>query len=154
MMRFSQRSLGADAGARADGYAAMLEMAEWAESRGCLAAVVSQHHGVDDGYLPSPVPVAAALAARTTTLAINVAALLLAFYEPVKLAEDLAVVDLISRGRVSYVIGIGYRDEEFEMFGVNRRGRGHLVEARIELLRRLWAGETVDVDGRQVRVTP
>jgi NAD(P)-dependent dehydrogenase (short-subunit alcohol dehydrogenase family) len=51
------------------------------------------------------------------------AALLLAFYEPVKLAEDLAVVDLLSRGRVSYVIGLGYRDEEFALFGVDRRKR-------------------------------
>ena len=82
------------------------------------------------------------------------AALLLALYEPVKLAEDLAVVDLISRGRVSYVIGIGYRDEEFDMFGVERRGRGHLVEERIGLLQRLWSGEQLDVDGRPVRVTP
>jgi alkanesulfonate monooxygenase SsuD/methylene tetrahydromethanopterin reductase-like flavin-dependent oxidoreductase (luciferase family) len=72
----------------------------------------------------------------------------------VKLAEDLAIVDLLSQGRVSYVIGIGYRDEEFNMFGVERRGRGRLVEARIRLLQRLWAGETVEVDGRSVRVTP
>jgi alkanesulfonate monooxygenase SsuD/methylene tetrahydromethanopterin reductase-like flavin-dependent oxidoreductase (luciferase family) len=154
MMRFSQRSLTTDADARADGYAAMLEMAAWAEKHGCVAAIVSQHHGVDDGYLPSPVPVAAALAARTTTLAINVAALLLAFYEPVKLAEDLAVVDLLSQGRVSYVIGIGYRDEEFGMFGVDRRARAQLVEQRIHTLRALWTGETVDVDGRRVRITP
>jgi len=154
MMRFSQRSRSTDASARAAGYEAMLDMAAWAESRGCLAAVVSQHHGVDDGYLPSPVPVAAALAARTSTLAINVAALLLALYEPVKLAEDLAVVDLISRGRVSYVIGIGYRDEEFEMFGVDRRTRARLVEDRIGLLRALWTGEAVAVDGRKARATP
>ena len=154
MMRFSQRSKSPDPAARSAMYGATLDMAEWAETRGCLAAVVSEHHAVDDGYLPSPVPLSAAIAARTSTLMINVAALLLAFYEPVKLAEDLAVVDLISRGRVSYVIGIGYRDEEFDMFGVDRRGRGRLVEARIELLRRLWSGEEIDVDGRRVRVTP
>jgi len=154
MIRFSQRSRTADAAARAATYEAMLDMASWAETRGCVAVVVSQHHAVDDGYLPSPVPVAAALAARTGKLAINVAALLLAFYEPVKLAEDLAVVDLLSRGRVSYVIGIGYRDEEFAMFGIDRRTRATLVEHRIETLRRLWAGETVDVDGRHVRITP
>ena len=112
------------------------------------AAILSQHHAVDDGYLPSPVPLASAIAARTNTLPINVAALLLALDEPVKLAEDLAVVDLISRGRVSYVIGIGYRDEEFDMFGVERRGRGHLVEERIGLLQRLWSGEQIDLDGR------
>jgi alkanesulfonate monooxygenase SsuD/methylene tetrahydromethanopterin reductase-like flavin-dependent oxidoreductase (luciferase family) len=154
MMRFGMRSNTTDSAERAAMYGAALDMTAWAESRGCYAAVVSEHHGVDDGYLPSPVPLAAAIAARTSTMAINVAALLLSLYEPVKLAEDLAVVDLLSRGRVSYVIGIGYRDEEFDMFGVDRRSRGRLVEDRILLLRRLWAGEEVEFDGRCVRVTP
>ncbi len=148
------RSISTDPDARATTYGTLLDMASWAETRGCLATVLSEHHASDDGYLPSPVPLAAAIAARTSTMAINVAALLLALYEPVKLAEDLAVVDLISRGRVSYVVGIGYRDEEFDMFGVNRRGRGKVVEERIGLLRRLWSGEAVDFDGRKVRVTP
>ncbi len=154
MMRFAMRSATEDPSARADMYGAVAEMASWSESRGCTAVVLSEHHGVEDGYLPSPVPLAAAVAARTSTLPISVAALLLAFYEPVKLAEDLAVVDLLSKGRVSYVVGIGYRDEEFEMFGVERRGRAHRVEQRIGNLRRLWAGEVVEIDGRRVRVTP
>ena len=153
-MRFSQRSATEDPAARADLYGATIDMCAWAEDQGALAAILSQHHASEDGYLPSPVPLASAIAARTSTLPITVAALLLALYEPVKLAEDLAVVDLISRGRVSYVVGIGYRDEEFDMFGVDRRGRGHLVEERIGLLQRLWSGEPVDVDGRPVRVTP
>ena len=154
MMRFAMRSRTTDPATRAGMYDTLLGMAAWAESRGCAATVLSQHHAVDDGYLPSPVPVAAAIAARTSSMPISVAALLLAFYEPVKLAEDLAVVDLLSRGRVSYVIGIGYRDEEFAQFGVERRTRAQLVEARIGVLRRLWAGEEVEVDGRRVRVTP
>jgi alkanesulfonate monooxygenase SsuD/methylene tetrahydromethanopterin reductase-like flavin-dependent oxidoreductase (luciferase family) len=60
----------------------------------------------------------------------------------------------LSKGRVSYVIGIGYREEEFAAFGVDRRGRGQLVEQRIELLRRLWTGEPAAFDGRAARVTP
>lgn len=154
LMRFAMRAPGADASARAAQYGALLDMATWADDQPCLSLVLSQHHGVDDGYLPSPIPVAAAVAARTATLPISVAALLLALYEPVKLAEDLAVVDLLSRGRVSYVVGIGYRDEEFRRFGVDRRRRGALVEQRIGELRRLWRGEEVEVDGRPVRVTP
>ena len=153
-MRFAMRSSAPDPAARAALYDAAVEMAQWSESRGCLGIILSQHHAVDDGYLPSPVPLAAAMAARTQSVAINVAALLLAFYEPVKLAEDMAVVDLLSRGRVSYVVGIGYRDEEFAMFGVDRRTRGRLVEERIGLLKRLWTGTSVVVDGRPVRVTP
>jgi alkanesulfonate monooxygenase SsuD/methylene tetrahydromethanopterin reductase-like flavin-dependent oxidoreductase (luciferase family) len=154
MMRFAMRSSSPDPDARAALYATTIEMCEWAESRGGVAAVLSQHHGVEDGYLPSPIPLAAAVAARTRSIPINVAALLLALYEPVKLAEDMAVVDLISRGRVSYVVGIGYRGEEFAMFGVDRRQRAALVEERITLLRRLWSGNEVDVEGRPVRVTP
>jgi alkanesulfonate monooxygenase SsuD/methylene tetrahydromethanopterin reductase-like flavin-dependent oxidoreductase (luciferase family) len=153
-MRFAMRSEATDPAARAELYSAALEMSAWAESRGCVAAIVSQHHASADGYLPSPVPMAAAIAARTTGLPIVVGALLLALYEPVKLAEDLAIVDLLSRGRVSYVVGIGYRDEEFAMFGVDRRRRAALVEERIPLLRRLWAGETVEIEGRTARVTP
>src|ERR1700722_6111085 len=154
MTRYSMRSMTPDPAARAAMYSTTLDMAAWSESRGCIAAVLSEHHAVDDGYLPSPVTLAAAIAARTSTMAINAAAVLLAFYEPVKLAEDLAVVDLLSRGRVSYVVGIGYRNEGFDMFGVDRRGRGQLVEARIRLLQRLWSGEEVEFDGRRARVTP
>jgi alkanesulfonate monooxygenase SsuD/methylene tetrahydromethanopterin reductase-like flavin-dependent oxidoreductase (luciferase family) len=154
MMRFSMRATTTDPGERADLYAAVPDMCEWAETRGCLAATVSEHHAVDDGFLPSPLPLAAAMASRTTSLPIAVAALLLPFYEPVKLAEDIAIVDLLSRGRVSYVIGTGYRDEEFHMFGVEPRGRGALVEQRIRIVRGLLAGEEVEVDGRRVRITP
>lgn len=154
MMRFAMRSSTPEAEARAALYATTIEMCAWAEKRGGVAAVLSQHHGVEDGYLPSPIPLAAAIAARTDSIPISVAALLLALYEPVKLAEDLAVVDLISRGRVSYIVGIGYRAEEFAMFGVDRGRRAALVEERITLLRRLWSGEEIDLDGRRVRVTP
>ena len=154
LMRFSMRAATSDPELRARQYAALLEMAAWADGRGCMTIVLSQHHDVEDGYLPSPVPVAAAIAARTSTVPISVAALLLALYEPVKLAEDIAVVDLISKGRVSYVVGIGYRDEEFTMFGVDRRRRGAMVEARIDQLRRLWNGDTVEIDGRSAHITP
>lgn len=154
MMRFAMRAGSPDADDRAALYGAALEMCAWAERRHCVGAVLSQHHAVDDGYLPSPVPMAAAIAARTTTLPITVGALLLALYEPVKLAEDMAVVDLISRGRVGYVVGIGYRPEEFDMFGVASGARAALVEERITILKRLWSGEAVTVEGRTVRVTP
>jgi alkanesulfonate monooxygenase SsuD/methylene tetrahydromethanopterin reductase-like flavin-dependent oxidoreductase (luciferase family) len=153
-MRFGMRSGTDRSSDRADLYGTAIDMCEWAESRNCLAAILSQHHGVEDGYLPSPIPMAAAIAGRTGSLSIVVAALLLALYEPVKLAEDMAVVDLIGRGRVSYVVGIGYRDEEFAAFGVDRRRRARLVEDRIGILRRLWDGRSVDIGGRAVRVTP
>lgn len=153
-MRFTMTAAGTDPGERAASYAAALAMAAWSEERGALTVAVCQHHDVENGYLPSPLPVAAALAARTTSLPITVAALLLAFYEPVKLAEDMAVIDLISHGRVSYVIGIGYRQEEFDLFDIDRRHRARLVEERIGVVRALLAGEQVRLDGRTAHITP
>lgn len=154
LMRFGMRHVTEEPRLRSDLYRAALDMAEWGESRGCLTAVVSEHHGSDDGYLPSPVPMAAAVAARTSSLPITVGALLLALYEPLKLAEDLAVVDHLSAGRVSYVIGIGYRAEEFAAFGVDPKRRARLTEERIGLLRKLWSGEVVEIEGRPARVRP
>jgi len=153
LMRFDMRAP-AFAAAPADLYAAALEMAAWGEARGCVAAVVSEHHASPDGYLPSPLLLASAMAARTRALPIQVAALLLPFYEPVRLAEDLAVIDLLSGGRVSYVIGLGYREEEFAMFGVDRKGRGRRAEEAIGFLRRAWTGQPFDYEGRRVHVTP
>lgn len=152
-MRFAMRSRSTDVQSRSALYRATLDMCAWADGKSAIA-MVSQHHGVQDGYLPSPLTLAAAIAARTESLPISVAALLLALYEPVKLAEDMAVLDLLSSGRVSYVIGIGYRDEEFALFDVDRRSRASLVEARILLLRTLFAGEAADLDGRSVRLSP
>ena len=72
-----------------------------------------------------------------------VAALVLPFYEPVRLAEDMAVLDIISRGRVAYVLGIGHRAEEYEHFGVERAGRGQRIDEQLTaLLELLGAAET------------
>jgi alkanesulfonate monooxygenase SsuD/methylene tetrahydromethanopterin reductase-like flavin-dependent oxidoreductase (luciferase family) len=127
-------------------------MCAWAEGHGCLAAVVCEHHGAEDGYVPSPMILASAMAARTERLALSLI-LILPFYEPVRLAEDMAVLDIISKGRVSYILALGYRPEEFEHFGVDIRKRGRVVDQKLDLLRGLLAGE-VDLNGRHINVTP
>jgi alkanesulfonate monooxygenase SsuD/methylene tetrahydromethanopterin reductase-like flavin-dependent oxidoreductase (luciferase family) len=129
-------------------------MAEWGEDKGCLAVVVSQHHASDDGYLPSPVVMAAAMAARTSTVPISIAALLLLMYDPIKLAEDLNVLDHLSGGRASAIIGLGYRPEEFAMFGVDRATRGAEMDERLDVLQRALRGETVEWRGRTATVRP
>src|SRR4051812_29449062 len=101
-------------------YRGALDMCEWAEGRGCLAAVVCEHHGSPDGYLPAPLLMAAAIAARTTQLPIMIAAVILPLHDPVRLAEEIGVLDALAGGRVSYVMAMGYRDEEYDLFGVDR----------------------------------
>jgi alkanesulfonate monooxygenase SsuD/methylene tetrahydromethanopterin reductase-like flavin-dependent oxidoreductase (luciferase family) len=134
-------------------YAAVPEMCAWAEGHGGIAAVLCEHHGSEDGYLPSPLVLAPAIAARTQRLAMNLI-LILPFYEPVRLAEDMAVLDILSGGRASYTLALGYRPEEFEHFGLALGDRGQLADEKIALLRRLLAGETVVADGRRITVTP
>lgn len=135
-------------------YRAALDQCEWAEAHGFQVATVSEHHGSDDGYCPSPLVLAAAIAGRTRTLRVLVAALLLPLYDPIRLAEDLAVLDLASGGRVDLVIGAGYRPEELAMYGREMRDRIPLVEEGIACLRAAWSGEPFEYRGRRIVVTP
>jgi len=138
----------------ADRYAALLDMVEWADERGALYVTLSEHHGSDDGYLPSPLTMAAAIAARTRNVRIMIAALIAPFYDPLRLAEDAAVVDLISGGRLDLIVAGGYRPEEFEMFGVAPSDRAARVHETVETLKRAWTGEPLEFRGRTVRVLP
>ena len=140
LMRFDMRAP-EFGGSTTDLYKAAIDMAEWAETRGCLAAVISEHHTSSDGYIPSPLLLASAMAARTNQLYISIAAALLAFYDPIRLAEDMAVLDIISNGRLSYTLGLGYRPEEFEMYGIDWKQRGAVVEEKLQLLLKAKTGE-------------
>lgn len=131
-----------------------LDQVGYLEQHGMNAIVISEHHATDDGYLPSPLMVAAAVAARTSTIPISVAALLANLYDPLRLAEDVAVLDHLSRGRVSYTLGLGYRPEEYAMFDAPWNGRGRAIEEVIAVLRQAWTGEEFTYDGRVVRVLP
>jgi alkanesulfonate monooxygenase SsuD/methylene tetrahydromethanopterin reductase-like flavin-dependent oxidoreductase (luciferase family) len=152
-LRFDMRAKDGP-GSAADLYAAAVEMAAWGEANGAAAAMVSEHHASPDGYLPAPLVLASALAARTTRLPIQVAALLVPLHDPVSLAEQMAVLDLISRGRVSYICAVGYRPEEYAMFGRDFRARGRRIEECLGVLRRAWTGEPFAFEGRAVCVTP
>jgi alkanesulfonate monooxygenase SsuD/methylene tetrahydromethanopterin reductase-like flavin-dependent oxidoreductase (luciferase family) len=141
-------------GAATDLYAAAIEMCAWAETRGAVIAVLSEHHGTDDGHLPAPHILAAAIAARTKQLAILLAAVPIPFWDPVRLAEEISVLDIISKGRVSYAFGIGHRAEEYEHFGIDMHQRAKLADESLALLRRLLQDVPVDHDGRRIHVTP
>jgi alkanesulfonate monooxygenase SsuD/methylene tetrahydromethanopterin reductase-like flavin-dependent oxidoreductase (luciferase family) len=152
-LRFDMRAPAAGA-STVDLYAAALEMTSWAESRGAVSAMVCEHHMASDGYLPAPMTLASALAARTSQIPIMVAIFQLPLYNSVRLAEEMCVLDIISRGRVSYVGGLGYRPEEYEMLGVDYSARGKLADENLELLLKAVRGEPFEHNGRQIHVTP
>jgi len=138
----------------AEMYRACLDQCEWADRLGLDIVVLSEHHGVSDGFMSAPVTVAAAIAGRTKKIQINIAAVLVPLHDPVRLAEELAAVSLLSGGRIGLVAGLGYRQEEFDMAGVDRRQRGRLLEEYVDVMRKAWSGEPFEWRGRTVRVTP
>lgn len=152
-LRFDMRAPASGA-PRGELYAAAVDMCAWAETRGAIAAVLSEHHGTDDGHLPSPLLLAAAIAARTETLTIMLAAVILPFWDPVRLAEDISVLDIVSNGRVAYAFGIGHRAEEYEHFGIDIGARGRLADEKLALLLELLRGRPVQHRGRRIQVTP
>jgi alkanesulfonate monooxygenase SsuD/methylene tetrahydromethanopterin reductase-like flavin-dependent oxidoreductase (luciferase family) len=140
-------------------YRDSLEQVELAEALGFDSIWLTEHHFTDDGYLPAMLPAAAAIAARTKRVTIGTFVLLAPFQHPLKLAEDAAVVDVISNGRLRLGLGQGYRQEEFDGFGVPRAERlGRTLET-IEILKLAWTGQRFSFDGKyfhfkDVRVLP
>lgn len=153
-LRFDFRNPESAGTATADRYAAALDMAEWADRLGCERITVSEHHGSPDGYLPSPIPMLAAMAARTSAVRFLIAALIASFHDPLRLAEDLIVLDNLSRGRVDLILAGGYVREEFAMFDVPMGERGGRVTEAVGTLKAAFAGEPFEYRGRTVHVTP
>lgn len=153
-IRFDMRAPASGPASPAEIHRATMDMAEWADRVGFDSVVVSEHHGADDGFLPSPLVAAAAIAGRTRRVGISISALLAPLYDPIRLAEDLAVLDLLSGGRVTTVLGLGYRPEEYEMFAAPWATRGADLDEWIGAVLEAWRGEPFVYRERKVRVTP
>ncbi|HVW32252.1 MAG TPA: LLM class flavin-dependent oxidoreductase [Acidimicrobiia bacterium] len=119
-------------------YARSLEWIEEAEHRGAGSIWLSEHHFFEDGYLPQPLTFAAAVAARTHRVRIGTAVYLAALRPAVQIAEEAAVVDLLSGGRLELGVGAGYRVPEFEAFGADVGTRFTTVERRLVEIGSLW----------------
>jgi probable F420-dependent oxidoreductase len=142
-------------------YAEALDLIELADDLGFHSAWVSEHHFSPDGYCPSPMGFSAAIAARTRRIRIGTNIVVLPLVHPLRLAEEAAVVDVLSRGRFTLGVGAGYREEEFATFGVSLYERGSRMREGIELLRRAWTeavvhhqGEHFTADGLSVEPKP
>lgn len=119
-------------------YAQALERVVEAERLGLRSAWFSEHHLFEDGYLPQPLLVAAAAAARTTRMRLGTSILVAPLRSALDIAEQAAVVDILSGGRVELGLGAGYRIPEFEAFGVDVDRRFELLRKRAVEIRSLW----------------
>jgi len=135
-----------------DLYAETLDFITWSESIGFEGAWVPEHHGADDGYVPSPLVALAAVAARTKTIKLGSAIALAPLYHPVRFAEECTVLDILSDGRLEMAVAVGYRRCEADAYGVDFSSRGRRMDEFLEIVRRLWAGESFSYDGKHFAV--
>ena len=128
-------------------YAEILDQVAWLDGLGLDLVWFTEHHFVDDGYLPSWTPVAGAMAARTARVRFSSDICLLPFTNPVRLAEDLAVLDNLSGGRIELGVGMGYAPHEFRGFGMPLPQRVSRTEEGLEVLRRCFRGDRFSFRG-------
>lgn len=119
-------------------YDEVLTLGRAIDAAGLASAWVSEHHFTDDGYLSGTMPILGALASITDDIALGTGVALAPLYDPVRLIEDAATVDLLSKGRMRLGLSIGYRTEEFEGFGVPRAERADRTEDIVKLARGVW----------------
>ena len=154
VIRFDLREPRRDPADTRRAYGAAVEMAAWADKVGLDTIVLDEHHGAGDNHLSSPLTLAAAMAARTTRIPLTIAGLLVPLHDPIRLAEDLAVIDLLSGGRLSVVVELGDRPSEYWMLGKDWNSRSASMDESLATMQRAWTGEPFDHNGDTVQVTP
>lgn len=135
-------------------YQQAIALVDYADKNGFSRVTVEEHHCADNGWLPSPLVMAGMLVARTQKIHVSISALLATLYEPVRLAEDIAILDLVSGGRISLILGLGYRPLEYHATGSDWAKRGAKMDEVIDTLLKAWAGEPFDFRGQTIKVSP
>jgi len=135
-------------------YRAAIDQAAWADGLGFTQVFLAEHHGAEGGYCPSPMVMAGAVLGATRHIVAHLSALVVTLHDPLRLAEDLAVLDNLSDGRIWITAGMGYRPHEFEMFDRDITKRLAIQNEVMATIKSAWTGEPFEFRGRTVRVTP
>lgn len=125
-----------------------LEEVLLAEELGFDSVWLSEHHGVRNHYWGTPLMCLAAYVARTTHITVGSNVIILPFYHPLRVAEETVLLDSMSGGRFVLGVGMGYREDEYRMFGIDHGTKGSRYEEGLKLLRTLMDGGRVDFEGR------
>ena len=141
-------------------YYQILGQIDWVEQQPAFQSVsVSEHHFVDDGYMPSILAMACVIAARTERVGIATNILQLPLHHPLRIAEDSVTADILSGGRFRLGVANGYREQEFAGFGTTTKQRASRMEEALGILRKAFANEPFSHEGRhwsfpELTVTP
>src|SRR5437870_1610095 len=133
-------------------YKDALEEVVRAEDLGFDSVWMEEHHSVVNHYWPSPLPVLAGFATRTSRVLLGTDILVAPFYHPVRLAEDAAMIDVMSAGRFVLGAAIGYKPDEFALYGAELEKRGARFEEQLAIIKGLWTQESLAFKGRYYQV--
>lgn len=128
-------------------YKQTLKQAQLAETLGYESLYVAEHHFLPDGWIPTPMVFLGALAGVTDNMALGTDIIILPLHNPVEVAEQTAVLDVLSSGKAKLGVGIGWRDEEFDAYGFDKSERVERVEEGIELIQNLLTEDDVTYNG-------
>lgn len=154
VLRLNMSGQADDPAAEAERYRAAIDMTAFADRAGFAVVNVEEHHDVPIGWLSSPLMLAGMIASRTERIRIRGSAVLGTLYDPIRLAEDVAILDLVSGGRFSMVLGQGYRASEYHVMDRDFDTRGADTDFLIDTLLKAWSGEPFEYRGQTVHVSP
>jgi alkanesulfonate monooxygenase SsuD/methylene tetrahydromethanopterin reductase-like flavin-dependent oxidoreductase (luciferase family) len=154
MLRFNCVQPGLEPNEMADRYGAMLDMCQALDELGGGMVSLEEHHGAFNGWSSSPLTMAAAILARTKKVSVSISALLVPLHDPLRIAEDIAAIDLMSKGRLSVIGGLGYRPSEYAAHGKSWEDRGKIMDECVDVMLKAWTGEPFEYRGTTVQVTP
>jgi alkanesulfonate monooxygenase SsuD/methylene tetrahydromethanopterin reductase-like flavin-dependent oxidoreductase (luciferase family) len=154
VLRFDMRSSPLCADAPAVRYRAAIDMTRWADRNQVDVVGLSEHHNTEDGFLSSPLALAGMMAASTSRVRISVSALLVPLHDPLRLAEDIALLDLVSGGRFSATCGLGYRQLEYDTFGVDWERRGAIFDEKLAVMIQALQGDAFQYNGASIQINP
>ena len=137
-----------------DRYRCGIELAEYVDRRGFDAVTLEEHHSNALGWSPTPMLNAAMILARTERITVTISALLLPLHDPIRVAEDVAVLDLVGKGRLIICTGLGYRPEEYSAMGKEWKRRGEILDESLDVMMKAWSGQPFEHNGAMVQVTP
>jgi alkanesulfonate monooxygenase SsuD/methylene tetrahydromethanopterin reductase-like flavin-dependent oxidoreductase (luciferase family) len=154
VMRFTFASPGGDPRVQGELLSAALELTQFADSRGVAVVSVDEHHATGHGWSCNPVMAAGMFLARTTNMIASIDCALAPLWNPVRMAEDIALVDGMSRGRLHTTVGLGYRQAEYHALGADFSRRAALMDDALQIMLSAWTGETGVVSGTWSRPHP